>query len=197
MEFTPHVVAISGSHRKQSTTRAAVVHALAAAEATGATTELLDLREFTLPPYGGADRDAGDAPEIRQRVRKADAVILGTPIYHGSVASPLKAALDYCGFDEFEDTLVGIVVTAGGSFPGPAILHLCTIARWVNAWVHPSHVGIPNASAVVDGDDIVDPDYADRLEDFGVEMATYAAIGRLPELLEHEQGITADCVADD
>ena len=32
----------------------------------------------------------------------AVAVVLGTPMYHGSYASALKTALDYCGFDEFK-----------------------------------------------------------------------------------------------
>ena len=197
MSHEPHVAAISGSHRAESTTRAAVVHALAAADAAGATTDMLDCRDLDLPTYGGADRDAGDAPEVRRRIRAADAVILGTPIYHGSVASPLKAALDYCGFDEFEDTLVGIVVTAGGGFPTPAVLHLRTIARWVDAWVHPNHVAIPDAADVVDGEDVVDEEYADRLEELGVDMVRFGAIGRLPELLEGEHGWAPATGTDD
>jgi NAD(P)H-dependent FMN reductase len=184
MTHRPRVVAVSGSLRDESTTRTALHHALAAAAAEGARTDLLDLREYDLPAYVPADRDAGDAPALRAEIREADAVILGSPIYHGTVASPLKTALDYCGFDEFEDTLVGIVVTAGGRFPTPAILHLRTIARWLRAWAHPTHVGIPDASEVIEGDEIVDDDYADRLETLGVEMVRYGAIGRLPALIE-------------
>jgi NAD(P)H-dependent FMN reductase len=184
MSFQPRVVALCGSLREESTTRVALAHTLAAAEAAGASTEMLDLRTFDLPAYTPDDRDAGDAPELRAAVREADAVVLGSPIYHGTVASPLKTALDYCGFDEFEDTLTGIVVTAGGRFPTPAILHLRTVARWVRAWVHPTHVGIPDAGDVIEGGEVVDEDYADRLATLGVEMTDYAGIGRLPELLE-------------
>ncbi|MFW5903746.1 MAG: NADPH-dependent FMN reductase [Halolamina sp.] len=184
MTHRPRVVAIPGSLRDESTTRTALRHALAAAAAEGARTDLLDLREYDLPAYVPADRDAGDAPELRREIREADAVILGSPIYHGTVASPLKTALDYCGFDEFEDTLVGIVVTAGGRFPTPAILHLRTIARWLRAWAHPTHVGIPDASEVIEGGEVVDDDYADRLETLGAEMVRYGAIRRLPELVE-------------
>jgi hypothetical protein len=78
------------------------------------------------------------------------------------------------------------VVTAGGRFPTPAILHLRTVARWVRAWVHPTHVGIPSASDAIDDGEVVDEDYADRLTTLGVEMTDYAGIGRLPELLETE-----------
>jgi NAD(P)H-dependent FMN reductase len=184
MSFTPTVAAICGSLRDESTTRAALTHALAAADVEGARTKLLDLREYDLPTYGSAEGDPGNVPELTRRIREADAVLLGSPIYHGTIASPLKTALDYCGFDEFEDTLVGIVVTAGGRFPTPAILHLRTAARWVRAWVHPTHVGIPNASDVIQGGEVVDEDYADRLEALGAEMTRYAGIGRLPNLVE-------------
>jgi NAD(P)H-dependent FMN reductase len=186
MSYTPTVVAVCGSLREPSTTRTALQHSLAAAAAEGARTEPLDLREYDLPMYGSEGKSAGDAPQLRREIRAADAVLLGSPIYHGTIASPLKTALDYCGFDEFEDTLVGIVVTAGGRFPTPAILHLRTVARWVRAWVHPTHVGIPNASDVIDGDEVVDPEYADRLETLGAEMVRYAAIGRLPDLVDAE-----------
>jgi NAD(P)H-dependent FMN reductase len=197
MTFTPHVVAVCGSLSEDSTTRTALVHTLAAAEAEGATTELVDLREYDFPLYGSEGRDAGDAPELRRKMREADAVVLGSPIYHGTIASPLKTALDYCGFDEFEDTLVGIVVTAGGRFPTPAILHLRTAARWVRAWVHPTHVGIPDASDAIAGGDVVDEDYADRLETLGAEMAQYAGIGRLPDLLDEADEATLETASCD
>lgn len=187
MSDTPTVLAVCGSLRDESTTRTALAHALAAAAAEGADAELLDLREYDVPLYGAAGDD-GDVAELTRRVRAADAVLLGSPIYHGTVASPLKAALDHCGFDEFEDTLIGVVVTAGGRFPTSAVLHLRTTARWLRAWVHPTHVGIPNAGDVIQGGEVVDEDYADRLETLGAELTRYAWIDRLPALVAAESG---------
>jgi len=111
------------------------------------------------------------------------------------VASPLKTALDYCGFDEFEDTLVGIVVTAGGRFPTPAILHLRTIARWLRAWTHPTHVGTPDASDAVADGEIADEGDADRLETLGAEMVRYGAIGRLPALVAERESTDSEATA--
>jgi NAD(P)H-dependent FMN reductase len=187
MSDTPTVLAVCGSLRDESTTRTALEHALAAAAAEGAEAELLDLREYEVPLYGAAGDD-GDVAELTRRVRAADAVLLGSPIYHGTVASPLKAALDHCGFDEFEDTLIGVVVTAGGRFPTSAVLHLRTTARWLRAWVHPTHVGIPNAGDVIQGGEVVDEDHADRLETLGAELTRYAWIDRLPALVAAESG---------
>ena len=192
MNDGPTVAAVVGSLRAESTTRVAVERALAAAEVAGARTDLIDLREFDLPLYDADDRDAGDAPELRRRLRAADAVILGSPIYHGTIASPLKTALDYCGFDEFEDTLTGLVVTAGGRFPTPAILHLRTAVRWVRGWVHPTHVGIPDASDAIQNGAVVDEGVAERLETLGEAMVDYAAVGRLPELVAAADGEDED-----
>jgi len=74
-------------------------------------------------------------------------------------------------------------------------LHLRTIARWVRAWVHPTHVGIPNASDAIDEGEVVDPDYADRLETLGIGIARYAYVDRLPEL--REDAVAAEPAADD
>ena len=94
----PHVVGIAGSLRDGSYTRVGVERALEAAAETGATTELLDLREYDLPVFDADARAAGDAPELTRRIREADAILLGTPVYHGSYSAPLKNALDYCRY---------------------------------------------------------------------------------------------------
>ncbi len=79
-----HVAALCGSLRAESHTRTALEAVLDAAAGAGATTELLDLREYELPIFD-ADRDredAGDAERLAERVRAADTIILGSPMYH-------------------------------------------------------------------------------------------------------------------
>jgi NAD(P)H-dependent FMN reductase len=134
-----HVLAICGSLRDESATRVALSVALEEAASTGASTELLDLRQFDLPPLD-ADRDAegqGDGRRLLAAVADADALLLGTPVYHGSYSGVLKNALDYCGFDEFEHTTVGLLAVAGGAFPVTALEHLRSVGRALNAWVMP------------------------------------------------------------
>ena len=79
-----HVVAVAGSLRDESHTRTSLRHALRAAEERDATTELLDLREFDLSPLDPDAGDAGDGERFAARVRAADSVLIGTPVYHGS-----------------------------------------------------------------------------------------------------------------
>jgi NAD(P)H-dependent FMN reductase len=145
-----HVAGVVGSLADRSVTRVAVGRALAAAAEGGATTDLIDLRDLHLPTFDADDRDAGDAPALRERLQRADAILLGTPMYHGSYSSPLKAALDYSGFDEFENTTVGLLAVAGGSFPITALDHLRSVLRALDAWVVPFQAAVPNSSSAVE-----------------------------------------------
>jgi len=183
MEMTEreHVVALCGSQRDGSHTRQALRRVLAAAEDRGATTDLVDVTALDLPVFDPDRTDAGDAPEFRQRVRAADAVVLGTPMYHGSYASPLKTALDYCGFDEFDETIVGLLVVSGGGFPTPALEHLRSVARALDAWVLPHQVAIPNAHGAFEDGQLIDGDLNERVETLGTELVDYAGVESYPE----------------
>ncbi|WP_181686207.1 NADPH-dependent FMN reductase [Halorhabdus salina] len=188
----PHVVAICGSLRDDSHTRKALRIALQAAVDAGANTELLDLREWDLPIFDADNGGAGDADAFRQRVRRADAVLLGTPVYHGSFSAPLKNALDYCGFDEFEHTTIGLLAVAGGRFPITALEQLRTVSRSLDAWVIPHQVAIPRASSAFDEDRLVDDELQELIDILGREAVQYAHIDPDPESFESGENVGAD-----
>ncbi|WP_135303041.1 NADPH-dependent FMN reductase [Haloarcula amylovorans] len=188
----PHVVGIAGSLRDESYTRVAVERALAEAEAAGGTTELLDLREFDLPVFDADAREAGDATRLTDAVSEADAILLGTPVYHGSFSAPLKNALDYCGFDEFEHKTVGLLAVAGGSFPITALEHLRSVCRALNSWVIPHQAAIPRARNAVEAGEITDPDIDERVARLGEEAVQYANIEPDPPCFESTENVGAD-----
>ncbi|MFD1640736.1 NADPH-dependent FMN reductase [Halohasta litorea] len=173
---TPTVVALCGSLRDTSYTRLALEHALDAAAAAGAETELVDLREWELPLFDPGRRDRGDAAKLKQEVGEADAVLMGTPVYHGMISSALKNAFDYLGKDEFEGTTVGLLATAGGGSYAPTLEHLRTGIRTVHGWSLPHEVGIRGASNAFEDGEFVDPDLAARVETLGRMAAEYARI---------------------
>ncbi|MFB6166522.1 MAG: NADPH-dependent FMN reductase [Haloarculaceae archaeon] len=192
----PHVVAICGSLRDASHTRKGLTSALEAAARAGATTELLDLREWDLPPFDPDVDGAGEVDEFTARVRAADAIVLGTPVYHGSYSGVLKNALDYCGFDEFEDKTVGLLGVAGGNFPITALDHLRTVCRSLDAWVLPHEAAIPRASKVFEGDaeqwSFADADVAERVAVLGRRVVEYARIEPDPACPESAENVGAD-----
>jgi NAD(P)H-dependent FMN reductase len=187
----PTVVAIAGSLRDASHTRTALRHALAAAGDRGAETDLLDLREYDLPVYDADADDAGDAPALRAAVRAADSVLLGSPMYHGSYAAPLKNALDYCGFEEFENKTVGLLAVAGGSFPVTTLEHLRSVCRALNAWVLPHQAAVPRASSQFADGEFVDDAMAERVAVLGERAVEYADIRPDPASFEGEQNVGA------
>jgi NAD(P)H-dependent FMN reductase len=189
MSVAPTVVAVCGSLRDDSYTRIAVGHALAAAADRGAETELLDLREFELPAYDPDDRDAGDADRLRDR---ADSVLLGTPMYHGSYAAPLKNALDYCGFDEFDNTTVGLLGVSGGGFPITALDHLRAVCRALNAWVLPYQAAVPNSGDQFEDGAFVNGDLENRVSVLGERAVEYASIEPDPACFESAENVGAD-----
>ena len=121
------VVGIGGTLREGSSSLGALRRALAAAEGAGAQTELLDLRALELPMYepGRALEEYG--PGVRRLVgglRGADAVLISTAAYHGTLAGVTKNALDFAQFlsggerPYFDGKVVGLISTAGGEQAG-------------------------------------------------------------------------------
>jgi NAD(P)H-dependent FMN reductase len=183
------VAAVAGSLRTESYTRLALDHALDAAETAGAETELLDLRSFDLPPLDPDVNEQGDAAAFSRQIRAADALLLGSPMYHGSYSGVLKNAIDHCGFDEFEGKTVGLLGVAGGAFPITALEHLRSVCRALDAWVLPHQAAIPRASAAFADGAFVDEGLAGRVHTLGRRVVEYAAIEPEPATFESDQNV--------
>jgi NAD(P)H-dependent FMN reductase len=90
-------------------------------------------------------------------------------MYHGTIASPLKTALDYCSIDDVEGTTVGILAVAGGGFPTPALRHLRASVLELKGWPLPDDVAIPDSWAAFEDGHIADEDIAERVEKLGTD----------------------------
>jgi FMN reductase len=114
------VVGIGGSRRPGSSTERVIAAVLADLESRGATTKLYGGESLLFPHYEpGAPLDAA-AADYLATVRAADAVVLGSPGYHGGISGLVKNAVDY--LEELRDDpapylegkAVGCVTTAYG-----------------------------------------------------------------------------------
>ncbi len=180
------VVGIGGTLRSGSTSLGALRRSLTAAKEAGAETELLDLRELNLPMYEPGKPLEEYEPEIGrfiEAVRRADALLLSTAAYHGTITGVTKNALDFTQFlarDEkpyLQDKIVGLIATAGGDLAGAnAIAAMVHTVHALRGTVAPLTVAVPQVwkRANEDGD-IIDENYGGRLDKLGrlvVEMAT-------------------------
>ncbi len=183
----PFIVGLVGSLRDDSRTRTAMGIALGAAADRGAETDLLDLREYDLPPFDPNRDDVPDADRLRDSLNRADAVIVGTPMYHGSYSGVVKNAIDYCGFDEFEGTTVGLLGVAGGAFPITALEHLRSVFRALDSWVLPYQAAVPRSHGAFEDGSFRDDDLRERVATLGVRAAEYADITPDPATFESDQ----------
>lgn len=186
-----HVLGVAGSLRDGSHTRSAMRIALEGARSAGASTSLLDPREYDLPMFDPNIDEQADGAAITTRLAEADAILLGTPMYHGSYSNVIKNVLDYSGFDEFEGTTVGLLGVSGGAFPITALEHLRSVCRALNAWVLPHQAAIPNAHAAFEGQTLTDNDLENRVTKLGARAVQYANIEPEPATFEAGQNVGA------
>lgn len=155
----PRVLALSGSLRAGSHSTALL---RAAAARAGDEVELVlyeALRD--IPPY---DEDAEDdeahvAPveQLKEALRDADAVLIATPEYNGSIPGVLKNALDWISrpFDTnpMRGKHVAVISASTGSFGGLwAQNDLRRILGTLGARVMEASVTVPHVHTLVDGE---------------------------------------------
>lgn len=173
------IVGIAGSLRTTSYTRMAVDLALSGAKEAGANTLSIDLREYDLVMSNG-NEDESAYPEgvfrLREVMKNADGIILGTPEYHGGYSGVLKNAIDLMGFKQFESKVLGLVGVGGGTLGAVNALNgLRVVGRSLHAWVIPAQVSIPQAWQKFDPDgSISDAEMEGRLKDLGRQVARFS-----------------------
>jgi FMN reductase len=120
--------------------------------------------------------DYGDnVQRFIEALREADALLISTAAYHGTLAGVTKNALDFAQFlggdgrPYFDGRVVGLISTAGGEQAATnangAMVHTVHALRGV---VAPLMVAIPKTWQRSDGEgNITDDGYAKRLDSLG------------------------------
>jgi len=159
----PHIVALGGTTRPQSSTGRALAAALAVAEARGARTTLLTGDAIAFPNFepGQMSGDGGKAnvDAFVAALRSADGVIVGSPGYHGTFSGMVKNALDYVELmaaDErpyFHNMPVGLIATAAGwQAAVSTLIGLRSVTHALRGWPTPLGVAINT----VEGSDAIE-----------------------------------------
>lgn len=155
----PLVLGLGGTTRADSSSERMLRRALGLAAARGARTLLLAGPDLLLPIYAPDDpvRPAG-ARRLVAALRSADAVLIASPGYHGSMSGLVKNALDYAEDlrDEARPYLdgrpVGLIASAQGWQAACSTLSaLRTVVHALRGWPTPMGVTVNAAGLRFDG----------------------------------------------
>ena len=187
-----NVFAVAGSLNPGSVTKTVIDDLAARLNDAGVTVDALDFHESPLPLFD--PKNAWGKPEylaLKERVLKADAIVLGTPDYHGSISSTLKNFLDHF-WKEFAGKVFATVVA---SHEKGLTVHdqLRTVARQCYAWAMPYGVSFVEKQDVVDGK-VTSEALQGRLEMLARDLRVYGgliAAQRKADLAGDEPGMMA------
>ncbi len=154
------VLCIGGSTRPNSSSEKAVRVSAAAAEAEGAVVDLIVSRDLMLPIYDTETPDR--TPEAQRFVaaaRAADALIIASPGYHGTMSGMIKNVLDYLEDTNKDERVyldgvpVGcIAVSYGWQATVSTLQSLRTTVHALRGWPSPFGATINATEKIFDGD---------------------------------------------
>ena len=126
-----HILAICGSLNPNGVTHQALELACKGAEELGARTSVLALQDYQLVFYGeAAEKDyPADVTQLRNEIKQADGLIIGTPEYHGSMSGSLKNMLDLLSHEQLEGKIVGLAKGQWALRVSQSSRDLCRVTR--------------------------------------------------------------------
>lgn len=170
------LLAVVGSLNRDSLTRHALRHVLDQAAGLGAEIRMWDLLENPLPLFNPDTRRNPEYAKAVEQVNWANAFLLGTPDYHGSMSGAMKNFLDYF-WKEFAGKLFGYVC-ASHEKGLTAMDQMRTAVRQCYGW------SLPYGGSVTDGDfdeasgKVIKPPVVRRLDLLAHDLVTYGALLR-------------------
>ena len=183
------ILGIAASMRGGSHTRRLMEIILAEAQKHGAETRLLDLRATALPMLHSDQQElAPNLALVKSHVDWADAFILGSPDYHGSMSGSMKNFLDHF-WKEFSGKLFGYIVASHEK--GLTVQdQMRTAVRQVYGWSLPYGIGFDGDKTFNAAGEIADAPLAARARMLARDMAVYG--GLLSRQFEADKQLTGD-----
>jgi NAD(P)H-dependent FMN reductase len=185
------VLAFAGSLRSDSWNKKLARVAARSAEAAGAEATFVDLRDYALPVYDGdLEAESGlpdGAVRLKEAMKAADAFLISSPEYNGSLSAALKNAIDWASrpaegeasLECFAGKVAGIMAASPGGLGGlRGLFHLRTILSGIRVLVIPEQRALSQAhQSFDDGGNLVDEKVREQVDAIGRRVVEVA--GRL------------------
>src|SRR6185503_20673687 len=170
-KMTLNVLGVAGSMRNGSYSLQALKIGLEHAKKQGAEVRLI---QAALPAY---DPNAQATPELEratEAVTWADAIIIASPDYHGSMSGTLKNFLDYF-YEEFAGKLFGYIVASHEK--GLTVMEqMRTAVRQCYGWSMPYGVSINGEQDFGPGGEMSNARLAKRIQMMSRDLVAYGKI---------------------
>jgi azobenzene reductase len=171
-----NVLGVGSSMRQGSYSTTALNMILDMAKGNEAETKLLDLRQTNLPMLYAAKDDTHEIGQVTELVEWADAYILATPDYHGSMSGSLKNFLDYF-WSEFAGKTFGYIVASHEK--GLTVMdQMRTAVRQCYGWSIPYGISINPEDDFNDKKEVINRKLLSRLDMLARDLVVYGKLIR-------------------
>lgn len=183
------ILAFAGSLRTDSYNKLLVKNALRGAEAAGAETTYVDLKNFPMPIFDEDLEKANGLPEHAQAFKNLliahDGFLISSPEYNSSVSAALKNAIDWASrpadgekpLVAFAGKIAGIMAASPGTLGGlRGLIPLRSILGNIQMIVIPDQIAIPKAFEAFDSEGILkDRRKLEQAQGIGSKVAKVAS----------------------
>ena len=173
-----NILGIAGSLQDNSSSTKILKVVLEKARKNGVNTSIIDLKDIRLPLFSpNKPREKTDSIEmVTKEVINADAFILATPDYHGSMSGTLKNFLDYFWL-EFSGKTFGYIISSHEK--GLTVLdQLRTVVRQCYGWSIPYGVSINSTHDFDSNGEITNDKLEKRINSLARDIFTYGILIR-------------------
>ncbi len=171
-----NVLGVGSSLRERSYSTSGLKLLLGEAKSKKAETRLLDLRQTNLPMLYSTRDDTEEIVQATKLVKWADAFILATPDYHGSMSGSLKNFLDYF-WSEFAGKTFGYIVASHEK--GLTVMdQMRTAVRQCYGWSLPYGISINPEEDFDDKMELTNKKLMSRLDMMARDLVVYGKLLR-------------------
>ena len=193
---TINVLGVAGSMRQDSYSTLGLRMVLEEAKKYYSESYLLELRDINLPLYDPSGPSSNDPSfnnsnnvleKITTALKWADALVLASPDYHGSMSGTLKNFLDYF-WEDFAGKTFGYIIASHEK--GLTVAdQMRTAIRQCYGWIMPYNISINGEKDFDSKGNLVNSALVKRIKMLARDLVTYGALIRrqfLQDVADHQ-----------
>lgn len=193
---TINILGVAGSMRQESYSTLGLKMVLEEAKKYGSESHLLDLRDRNLPLYDPGAPSSNDPSlnnsnnvleKITTALKWADALVLASPDYHGSMSGTLKNFLDYF-WEDFAGKTFGYIIASHEK--GLTVAdQMRTAVRQCYGWSMPYNISINGEKDFDSEGNLVNSALVKRIKMLARDLVTYGTLIRrqfLQDVADHQ-----------